>query len=77
MESLIVKQTKVASLYQILNISTGHITGKDLKNETDFAANLKADFDKLFFFFSNVMCSYFVGKTIICISFDLNYMPES
>ena len=47
MESSVVKQTKVAPLYQIVNILTDHVTGNDLTNETDFAANLKADFDKL------------------------------
>ena len=46
-KSSIVKLTKVAPLCQILNISTDHITGKDLTDETDFAANLKIDFDKL------------------------------
>ena len=45
--------TKVAPLYQILNISTDRITGKDLTDETDFAANLKIDFDKL-------MCANYV-----------------
>ena len=56
MEPSIVKQTKVAPLYQILNISTYDITGNDLANQTDLAANLKADFDKLVFS-SNVKCS--------------------
>ena len=55
MESSIVKQIKVAPLYQILNISTDHIKGKGLANETGFAANLKTDFDKLLFS-SNVKC---------------------
>ena len=67
MKSSIVKLTKVASLYQILNISADHITGKDFTDETDFAANLKANFDKLIFS-SNVKCSYFVGEIIRCIS---------
>ena len=56
MEPSIVKQAKVAPLFQILNISTDDITGNDLVNQTDFAANLKADFDKLVFS-SNVKCS--------------------
>ena len=76
MELSIVKQAKVAPLYKILNISTDHITGKDLTNETDFASNLKADFDKLVFC-SNVKCSYIVGKIITCISLDMNGNPDS
>ena len=76
MELSIVKQAKVAPLYKILNISTDHITGKDLTNETDFASNLKADFDKLVFS-SNVKCSYIVGKIITCISLDMNGNPDS
>ena len=75
MESLIVKWTKVAPLYQFLNISTDHITGKDLTNETDFAANLKADFDKLDLS-SNVKCSHFVDKIIMCISLGMNGNPD-
>ena len=76
MESSIVKKTKVAPLYQIFNISADHITGKNLTNETDFAPDLKADFDKLVFS-SNVKCSYFLGKIIMCISLDMNGIPDS
>ena len=76
MESSIVKETKVAPLYHILNISSDHITGKNLMNETDFAADLKADFYKLVFS-SNVKFSYFVGKIIMCISLEMNGIPDS
>ena len=73
MESLIVKHN---SFNEILNISTDHITGRDLTNETDFAADLKADFDKLVFS-NNVKCSYSVGKVVVCISFEMNGIPDS
>ena len=73
MESSIVKHR---SFYQILNISTDHIIDRDLTNETDFAADLKADFDKLVFS-NNVKCGYLVGKIVMCISFEMNDIPDS
>ena len=73
MESLIVKHN---SFNQILNISTDHITGRALTNEKDFAADLKADSDKLVFS-NNVSCGYFVGKVVVCISFEMNGIPDS
>ena len=45
-------------------------------NETDFAADLKADFYKLVFS-SNVKFSYFVGKIIMFISLEMNGIPDS
>ena len=73
MESSIVNNR---SFYQILNISTDLIIGRDLTNETDFAADLKAGFDKLVFS-NNIKCGYLVGKIVMCISFEMNDIPDS